>query len=124
MPGSSPYCDRCGDAGLVSVDRIGVQPEALRCSCYQFNPVIQARHQRFKERAEKKGKRPRQGGGGMGPQSRFSLQRVVGRTECQIFKMGPGGGRMTPPPGCLGDGPRGLPAGLRVTAGRVPGWLT
>ena len=58
---TEPYW--CGDAGLVSVNRIGIQPEALRCSCYQFNPVIQARHQRFKERAEKKGKRPRQGGG-------------------------------------------------------------
>ena len=32
----------------------------------------------------------------MGPQSRFSLQRVVGRTDCQIFEMVPGGGG-TPP---------------------------
>ena len=44
-----PYCDRCRDTGMVSVDRIGAQPEALRCGCYRVNPVIHARHQRFDE---------------------------------------------------------------------------
>ena len=61
-----PYCEQCGDTGMVSVERISLQPEALRCSCYQFNPVIQARHRRFKEQAEKNGKRPRRMGGGYG----------------------------------------------------------
>ena len=60
---SEPYCEQCSDTGMTFKATIGFQPEALRCSCYQFNPVIQARHQRFKQRAEKKGKRPRQGGG-------------------------------------------------------------
>ena len=44
---SEPYCDRCMDTGLVIVERIGIQPEALRCSCYLVNPVIQERHRRL-----------------------------------------------------------------------------
>ena len=47
MPESSPYCERCGDTGMVSVEAIGRQPEALRCGCYRVNPVIKARHQRL-----------------------------------------------------------------------------
>ena len=91
---SEPYCDRCMDTGLVIVERIGIQPEALRCSCYLVNPVIQERHRHLDTSKTK-----RVGGGAMGPQSRFSLQRVVGRTDCQIFEMVPGGGG--PPPSWL-----------------------
>ena len=29
------------------MDRIGVQPEAVRCSCYLVNPVIRERHRRL-----------------------------------------------------------------------------
>ena len=40
-----PYCDRCGDTGMVSRQQIGLQPAALRCSCYLVNPVLHARHE-------------------------------------------------------------------------------
>ena len=40
-----PYCDRCGDTGMVSRQQIGLQPAALRCSCYLVNPVLRARHE-------------------------------------------------------------------------------
>ena len=49
------YCERCSDTGMVSVDRIGAQPEALRCGCYRVNPVIQARHDRFGRKKKPKG---------------------------------------------------------------------
>ena len=49
MYGSNPYCERCGDSGMVSMERIESQPEALRCSCYLSNPVIKARHKKFDE---------------------------------------------------------------------------
>ena len=48
------YCERCADTGMVSVERIAFQPEALRCSCYRMNPVIRARHQRFNLKASTK----------------------------------------------------------------------
>ena len=54
---SEPYCDRCGDTGMVIVDRIGTQPEALRCSCYLVNPVIQERHRRLETFKPKRGSR-------------------------------------------------------------------
>ena len=61
LPMTEPYCDRCGDTGVVSVERIGIQPEAVRCSCYLVNPVIKERHRRLDE-----GKANRVRGGGYG----------------------------------------------------------
>ena len=75
------YCERCSDTGMVSVDRIGAQPEALRCGCYRVNPVIQARHDRFGRKKKPKG------GGGMGPYSQISLPRVEGRTKPPIYRV-------------------------------------
>ena len=56
------YCDRCDDTGMVGMNRIGIQPQAVRCSCYLVNPVIRARHQRYKQQADKNGKLSRMGG--------------------------------------------------------------
>ena len=41
---TEPYCERCGDTGMVSREQIGIQPQAVRCSCVRYNPVIQARY--------------------------------------------------------------------------------
>ena len=38
---------------MVTVERIGTQPEALRCSCYLANPVIRERHRRLDNDAVK-----------------------------------------------------------------------
>ena len=48
------YCDRCGDAGVVSRTQIGLQPVVQRCSCYLVNPVVQARHQELISRKTKR----------------------------------------------------------------------